>query len=603
MALPLCPVGVHCPGSDYPVSNFSSEADDGANFIGLSWPGGNNGTSGGYAGEPPPLGSTWTVNGCFGEALAATQDLATDLAIQMSQTCVFPPIQYEQTQDGQWSASGCFGICFAATFEEVQVLATELEGFCPLPPDYQPPTINGDPIPLYPNHEQTCLRTCANGLTVSYTVTAGLVVSHSQEQADSIAYSLACSRVRSVACPPLPPPPPVGPCVPPTEILSDATASTPYSQQLSFLPGDTFTTDPVLMPDWLAVSPTGLATGTPDSGDAGITFLFDVLITNSSGDKCVRRESVFVKSSVCECCLWGDIRTDIVDLGLCAPSANPEWNGFFDRQTLWNAGTWPMFYFTDQSINGLVAAASDNALYPAGNWQDTLAFTCLVWNGGLNQWVLLIGCANGTVLWAGNGPNTILDASGNYPYFFGSSSDIAMIVVSKCASGYCVARGIDWTETVWTGSIIEGPPFATADFLPTPSGSASDSFKVHATGNFSIRAKAIVTGVINYTGPISNFKIAGNIVNNGAPGIQYRGHLKITVQVGMSSTITTIITDNPFPLPGQLPFVTGPYDYHSALPDVCDDTATITIEALVDFDSVVSGDPYDLSIDGTISPE
>lgn len=71
-----------------------------------------------------------------------------------------------------------------------------------------------------------------------------------------------------------------------------------YSEQLTASGGVapyTFYADPVLMPDWLSVSSSGLITGIPDSLDAGITFEFEVHVTDALNRSCAKDFEVHVK--------------------------------------------------------------------------------------------------------------------------------------------------------------------------------------------------------------------------------------------------------------------------------------------------------------------
>jgi hypothetical protein len=165
-----CPnPGVTCPGTDYPVSNYSSEADDGPEFVSMRWPGSGFriSGSGSFSGSGgPPLGSDPGAWPCVGMANSfVSQDDADSCAFLTSETC-----------------------------------GTSM-GDCPPPIGFPvvDPTVNPS-VPgrqLFFNHAQSCTAKCDTGSSFTYTIKAGVVANVSQATADQIAESMVCQFANS----------------------------------------------------------------------------------------------------------------------------------------------------------------------------------------------------------------------------------------------------------------------------------------------------------------------------------------------------------------------------------------------------------------------
>ena len=164
-----CPT-LDCPGTDYPVSNFSSEVDDGVEFVSMHWPVGNGGVSitGSFGGGGPgaPLGGDPTGWPCVGMANSLVSQFDADLCSEL---------------DGQ--------TCGLVT------------GDCPPPfwPTNDPTVDPNTPVQslgLFYNNAQTCSAECANGSKFTYTIRAGVIANASQITADRIAYSLVCQHAQ-----------------------------------------------------------------------------------------------------------------------------------------------------------------------------------------------------------------------------------------------------------------------------------------------------------------------------------------------------------------------------------------------------------------------
>src|ERR1035437_4318411 len=163
-----CPnPGITCPGTDYPVSNYSAEAPDGPLWISMRWPGGGlrisgGGLFGGGGGGGNPLGIDPNAWPCVGMSNSPVSQQAADL---------------------------CSGIASDSCGTN--------QGDCP-PPNLFPavdPTVVDPSTPpnnLFYNSAQTCTVHCANGSAFTYSIRAGVIANRSQIIADQIAMTLVC---------------------------------------------------------------------------------------------------------------------------------------------------------------------------------------------------------------------------------------------------------------------------------------------------------------------------------------------------------------------------------------------------------------------------
>ena len=213
-----CDEAITCPGSDYPLANYSCEANDGPEFIFMQWPGNGGRISGSGAGGttfcPPGSvlidGECWTqvcpdgsapVNGmCSGGGGGGT--------IFIPGTC--PPGSVEINGQCWIPGNACppgsmgFGesLFSLADAQLCAMLWSETCGnvssfaFC-TPPIWQ--YGNGGPPPsgLFFNDSQSCTVTCPNGSQFTYTIAAGRVANASQSMANQIAKSLVCQYAQS----------------------------------------------------------------------------------------------------------------------------------------------------------------------------------------------------------------------------------------------------------------------------------------------------------------------------------------------------------------------------------------------------------------------
>jgi len=137
----------------------------------------------------------------------------------------------------------------------------------------------------------------------------------------------------------------------------------------------TFLSDPDALPDWLTVAEDGVLSGTPDGGDAGIEFSFDVIVRDANDRECVQQCSVLVSVSCETDNAFGiagappivSVTATINDwdnqkLLLSAPTADPA-----GGQPEWD-GTLPVL---DDTFAGAVS------WYPAGT--VVFPFACSAW--------------------------------------------------------------------------------------------------------------------------------------------------------------------------------------------------------------------------------
>lgn len=145
-----CDQSLNCPGSDWPIENFSSEKPDRffyvSNFFGFN---------------QPYLGSNWSSSYCFGQSESfVSQDEADIQAINDSILCSDEPKTPDPVDPGTPNGQQ---------------------------PGYSPPV-----GPEY-NTTQGCQVNCPDGSGFTYTVRAGQVVSQSQYMANRVAQSIACN--------------------------------------------------------------------------------------------------------------------------------------------------------------------------------------------------------------------------------------------------------------------------------------------------------------------------------------------------------------------------------------------------------------------------
>jgi len=104
-----------------------------------------------------------------------------------------------------WRSPWCRGTCVSSISQEDANLCAarhsveECQPDPPRPPNPPPPP-DDPPNPrdlIFYNREQTCISTCHDGLTFSYTVRAGVFAArYNQATADAEAYSYACNQAR-----------------------------------------------------------------------------------------------------------------------------------------------------------------------------------------------------------------------------------------------------------------------------------------------------------------------------------------------------------------------------------------------------------------------
>ncbi len=158
-----CPSKLDCPGSDFPISNLSSETPDQDVFLGDNF---------GFAWIVPPIGSNWTRSHCLGVCTSTVSQAEADICAALQNIlCLIDT----------------WGVCPDCTDPD---LGNGSSG---------PPLIfrkfNG--ANLFYNSQQFCTAECPDGTPFTWGINAGVVGMSSQKLADDIAFSLACDGARA----------------------------------------------------------------------------------------------------------------------------------------------------------------------------------------------------------------------------------------------------------------------------------------------------------------------------------------------------------------------------------------------------------------------
>jgi hypothetical protein len=148
-----CPNAVACPGTDDPISNYSSEAFDGLDYIG-TW----------FFNVDPLFFTNWIALSCMGQYVSGVSQFDAFLnAMSMAVLCA-----YDDSNTG------------------LPVVYTTID---PLNPTYR---VTHPPPPTYRNTEQSCCTTYPDGTEQCSTIPAGYFAGRTQAEADWWAHSLAC---------------------------------------------------------------------------------------------------------------------------------------------------------------------------------------------------------------------------------------------------------------------------------------------------------------------------------------------------------------------------------------------------------------------------
>lgn len=181
MPTAACDQRIICECSDDPVSNYSAENPDQIVFRRIGY----------FTGEPP-LGWRYTQLGCARLCESSVSQLEANLCAQ------------RQAQECVWN-----------DFDNDPVKPDPT--VCPVP-NCNTPAL---PPTLYYNVLQTCTVLCADGVSYTYTVPAGIIVALTQEIANSQAYALACQQADAQKI-----------CFSTARNLPEGCLDTAYSQQI-----------------------------------------------------------------------------------------------------------------------------------------------------------------------------------------------------------------------------------------------------------------------------------------------------------------------------------------------------------------------------------
>ncbi len=277
-----CPDAVRCPGTDFPVTNFSSEAPDPPISIGYS------------SGTAPT--TSFTHHGAGGPTngpnirSSGPSDppgpLVTPDQAGTGTGTPYPPL------DSDWDNASVTNFVEVTDPDEnaddvagndnVDLLAsnsgTPGSGGLTLP--------NGTRPTIYVNHPQTCTIRCSDGLPFSFTVPVGAFRAYDQASADRAAYNYACKQAaRNRIC--------LG------NISAKACIGTAYSQTITADTASSPLTWEVIggaLPSWVTATAgdkTFAFTGTPTASDIGTT-IFTVFAQDLSGFSMTKDYSITV---------------------------------------------------------------------------------------------------------------------------------------------------------------------------------------------------------------------------------------------------------------------------------------------------------------------
>lgn len=146
----LCQTKIDCSGTDFPVTNYSSEGGEPIlPYLGVVWP----------PPPPPPPGSGFWATGCIGDCLSYTSQQEADECAQLQ------------------------------------------AALCDIGPNDGGGGGGTTPITPYYSGEASCTVNCPNGTAFTYYVNAGLFVALTQAQANAIAQAYACEKAQeSLVC-------------------------------------------------------------------------------------------------------------------------------------------------------------------------------------------------------------------------------------------------------------------------------------------------------------------------------------------------------------------------------------------------------------------
>lgn len=139
----LCPSKIDCPGSDFPIENYSSEDPDAERFCATA-----------FAAAPVPLGYN--------------PDCGTGSIL-----------------DGFAKA------CSTVSYEDA-LLAAQQAALAGVISTWATPDC--EPVDLVCNDEQVCTKDCPDGSSTTYTQVAGTICAENLEAANAQALSYACNR-------------------------------------------------------------------------------------------------------------------------------------------------------------------------------------------------------------------------------------------------------------------------------------------------------------------------------------------------------------------------------------------------------------------------
>lgn len=519
-----CDQVISCPGSDNPISNWSSEAPDGKFYFGYNW-------GWGVGFNDPQSDESWDHNSCLGLCISYVSQEDADLCAARAQLqCMSGPVIGDDDDGGN---GGGNVVVPPHTFN-----------------DGGGGDSNQQNKDIFCNDQVSAPYTCKDGSIRYYTVLAGTFCALSKSMANAMAMSFAIRKVLkfhtcitihgvvyygcvdsnyldhfiatggsapytwamiSGSLPdgltldpdgtlhgiPTTPGDTTGTiqvtdahgftstqAVNMTVIgitnlpLPDAVLGTDYSTIAGskLLAGGgsapyTYTVNPSDLPSWLTMDDEGQLSGTPSAGDAG-TATFDVTVTDALEAQCVCSVSLTVPGITVGYYIcaykqtsgtFGDVYFmeryfHTLAIPACGIDNRAGWEGVFD--TLGSDSLLqPFWYFTGKSMfnsryggDGIPVSADQAPNYPLGPWEDVDSFTCIYWDG--SKWILYIADVCGNVIWQGDGPATIADASGEYTWTNGIATIPLYIYVSPIydlahPDAQCITECDEFDDVDW----------------------------------------------------------------------------------------------------------------------------------------------------------
>lgn len=345
--------------------------------------------------------------------------------------------------------------------------------------------------------------------------------------------------------------------------------STPYSFQFTGSGGSlpyVFSISSGTLPAGLTMDSAGLVSGTPTGSG---TSTFTVQIADAAAHTCTKEYSISESPVIAgfKICDWDNIRSQLTNLGGCAASGLPAWDGIFNLQTtLASQPGSVLWYFINESASAKSIAASDAPNYPAGNWQELDCFTQLYYDPIGGSWFLFIWCAGTCVapdVWNGENPSgNPADPSGTYTNIGGGGAVPNTIIVSAASATCCPV----WENLIWGVPTITTVNAGVAGFTPNSPTANAFGGLANVTNGAVDYGLVQVSGTTHFPGQSCNCNLSVDFTKTftppGGTGTT-RGIVQIYLNIGFDVLLLTAdlrTTTNPvdhFDFPFNIPSTFG----------------------------------------------